>query len=596
MKKFLSLLSLGAIILIGCSLSLSGQFQFTQENTLTETRHQIYQATYSPDGKLIATTGSDNNIFLWSTDSWIIHRSLVGLKKRPNVLVFSTDGKFLFSAGEDGQINTWNPLLVELAHSTEGHRGSIRAMDISPDGALLASGGDDKILRIWGIKEGGLTLIYEIKGHRQKINSVAFSPDGNTLVSVGADKALLKWDMQNATNAGSIQAHTGWIRCVKYSPDGKFIATGGDDHLIQVWNASDLSPYKTLEGHTDWVQSLDFTSSGQHIVSGSHDRYIRIWDLETGKSVAQSVKQEDIVVSVDASPVKNDIISACRLREDLHIWDHKIGSIADTQAEVVPESEFQVNKVMPLDSPSQEEPEVSTDADPGSSETTGVESTEPIITLFSPEPVEGVVTHDKASILLLGKADAVEGIQTLLVNRERADIAASGFFQVTIELASGENLIDLRAISNRGEMVQTSFVIHCTDETASVTVVEQPEAEQGKYYALIIAINDYSDDKINDLDFPISDADSLYNTVIEHYSFLEENINYLKNPSRTEIIIAMDDLSRLVSPDDNLLIFYAGHGHWDDKSKLGYWLPRDANEGNTANWFRNSTLRDFIGS
>jgi hypothetical protein len=47
---------------------------------------------------------------------------------------------------------------------------------------------------------------------------------------------------------------------------------------------------------------------------------------------------------------------------------------------------------------------------------------------------------------------------------------------------------------------------------------------------------------------------------------------------------------------DNLLIFYAGHGFWDDKGKVGYWFPSDASRNNTVNWFRNSTLRDFIGS
>ncbi|MCK4747421.1 MAG: caspase family protein, partial [Bacteroidales bacterium] len=59
---------------------------------------------------------------------------------------------------------------------------------------------------------------------------------------------------------------------------------------------------------------------------------------------------------------------------------------------------------------------------------------------------------------------------------------------------------------------------------------------------------------------------------------------------------ALDELGEKVTSNDNLLIFYAGHGHWDDKTGIGYWLPHDAARSNTANWFRNSTLRDFIGS
>ena len=57
---------------------------------------------------------------------------------------------------------------------------------------------------------------------------------------------------------------------------------------------------------------------------------------------------------------------------------------------------------------------------------------------------------------------------------------------------------------------------------------------------------------------------------------------------------ALDDLARIVTPSDNLLIFYAGHGWWDEKSNIGYWLPADASKDSKAEWFRNSTLCDYL--
>jgi hypothetical protein len=62
-----------------------------------------------------------------------------------------------------------------------------------------------------------------------------------------------------------------------------------------------------------------------------------------------------------------------------------------------------------------------------------------------------------------------------------------------------------------------------------------------------------------------------------------------------KIIMALDAYSEKITNKDNLLIFYAGHGYWDEKSGVGYWLPSDARKGSSVNWFRNSTLRDFIG-
>jgi hypothetical protein len=46
--------------------------------------------------------------------------------------------------------------------------------------------------------------------------------------------------------------------------------------------------------------------------------------------------------------------------------------------------------------------------------------------------------------------------------------------------------------------------------------------------------------------------------------------------------------------DDNVLIFYAGHGYWDERANVGFWLPADASFNNTTKWFRNSTLVDYL--
>ncbi len=117
---------------------------------------------------------------------------------------------------------------------------------------------------------------------------------------------------------------------------------------------------------------------------------------------------------------------------------------------------------------------------------------------------------------------------------------------------------------------------------------------QSTYYALIIGVNNYPDPAIISLDYPIRDARNLHVVLRENYLFEEENIQLLENPSRSNIIYALDHLSRVVSPDDNVLIFYAGHGMWDEISHIGYWLPSDARKISKADWFRNSTLVDYL--
>jgi hypothetical protein len=117
---------------------------------------------------------------------------------------------------------------------------------------------------------------------------------------------------------------------------------------------------------------------------------------------------------------------------------------------------------------------------------------------------------------------------------------------------------------------------------------------RGKYYALIIGINDYIDPEISSLDKPIQDAQTFYNAIISRYTFNEENVRFLKNATSTEIFASLDYFKNRVTPEDNFLIFYAGHGVWNEEAQVGFWLPSDARKNLTRDWFRNSTLRDYL--
>jgi len=111
---------------------------------------------------------------------------------------------------------------------------------------------------------------------------------------------------------------------------------------------------------------------------------------------------------------------------------------------------------------------------------------------------------------------------------------------------------------------------------------------------LLIGINDYSDPQITGLDNPIKDAESFYTTITSRYTFDKENVTVLKNATMADIVGALDNLAAVIKPDDNFLIFYAGHGIWDSNSEIGFWLPSDASKNSKLAWFRNSTLRDYL--
>jgi hypothetical protein len=116
----------------------------------------------------------------------------------------------------------------------------------------------------------------------------------------------------------------------------------------------------------------------------------------------------------------------------------------------------------------------------------------------------------------------------------------------------------------------------------------------GKYYALIVGINNYNDAGITGLDKPIRDAETFYNVITTRYTFSKEDVKILRNATMAEMVDALDYFAKQVKPEDNFLIFYAGHGVWDTGAEIGYWLPSDARKNSKLAWFRNSTLRDYL--
>ena len=115
----------------------------------------------------------------------------------------------------------------------------------------------------------------------------------------------------------------------------------------------------------------------------------------------------------------------------------------------------------------------------------------------------------------------------------------------------------------------------------------------GNYYALLIGNSDYEDNTL-DLDQPHKDIKALKKVLTSQYSFEEKNVMLLESADRETIFKTLYKFRTQLTSNDNLLIFYAGHGYWDEKVEQGYWWPTDARPNNPSNWLSNSDLREQI--
>ncbi|NBC82632.1 MAG: hypothetical protein GVY19_04540 [Bacteroidetes bacterium] len=119
---------------------------------------------------------------------------------------------------------------------------------------------------------------------------------------------------------------------------------------------------------------------------------------------------------------------------------------------------------------------------------------------------------------------------------------------------------------------------------------------ESNYYALLVGVEKYDDPNIPNLDQPIKDAKSLKKLLLTDYTFTEDNIFLLENPTKADIIGTLHRLRSVVQPSDNFIIFYAGHGIWDEGMNTGYWLPKDADKENPVNWLPNTDLTNYLSA
>jgi len=113
----------------------------------------------------------------------------------------------------------------------------------------------------------------------------------------------------------------------------------------------------------------------------------------------------------------------------------------------------------------------------------------------------------------------------------------------------------------------------------------------GSYHAIVIGNQRYKG-SLPSLKTPEADAQAVSDILRDQYRF--ESVQTLRNVNRIEVISALDSAIRRLKNDDNLLIYYAGHGIVDQITERGYWLGVDANTTSRSDWISNADISDTL--
>lgn len=156
-------------------------------------------------------------------------------------------------------------------------------------------------------------------------------------------------------------------------------------------------------------------------------------------------------------------------------------------------------------------------------------------------------------------------------------------------LIAGENTLKLVAINDKGgQASSTRAILVGRDAIADAVDVNR------KDYALIFATDSY--ENWGDLVNPINDARMIQTLLSEKYGFQTEIV---ENASQEEIMDKVYDYNtKKFNPQDQLFIFFAGHGFFDETLGEGYVVASNSllNDKGKTSYISHVLLRERINN
>ena len=262
----------------------------------------------SPDGRLIASGGSDGKIVLWDART---HRK-VGAPLSAGSAVwsvaFAPDGRLLASASDDGNVRLWNIETHSQVGAPLGTGASVRTVAFSPDGHTLAAGGKHGQVQRWNVPSGRklarLPAGRGPYGEQMQLWGLAFSKNGRFLYGASTDSceptgfsgedasaSLTIWDVRKGKVVDN-EDDSGGGCAVAISPDGGRLASaglGGTVHLRNGHTHREIGRLKA-KGRPAAIRSVAFDSTGRVLASAGFDQDVHVWNAKTRKQIGKTLK------------------------------------------------------------------------------------------------------------------------------------------------------------------------------------------------------------------------------------------------------------------------------------------------------------------
>ncbi|MEW4568982.1 serine/threonine-protein kinase [Tautonia sp. JC769] len=241
----------------------------------------IYDASWSPDSRFLATAAEDGTVCVWDVREQSHVRTLGGGGPSKAVwsVAWSPDGRSIAAGGGllDPTVRVWDAGTGALRASLESDEaGGTFDVAWAPDSRRLATAHASGAVLVWDAGDGGELARFDQEG--QEARAVAWAPDGRRLASAGGGGVIRVVDPSSGRVLVRCPGHGGAVRGLAWSPDGWRLASAGEDRTVRLWDASIGSAIVTLRGHQRGVNAVAWGPDALRLASAGDDGRVKVWD------------------------------------------------------------------------------------------------------------------------------------------------------------------------------------------------------------------------------------------------------------------------------------------------------------------------------
>lgn len=504
---------------------------------------------YSPDRTFLALN-EGNEILLYTAGTTTLSRTVKVSKADVLALQYQDNGAHLLVVSDDKSVSLLDPAAGTVAKTFKAPDDVVKACFVSGLKVALIT---DKSLVVYDFDQG--KVLYEKSEHTKPMRSLAASKDGKLIMTGAGDGKVVVYNSSDGTVVLNKKLHNGWIRGVDFNSDGSQIASGDDDGHLLVSNIQG-EPIVKFSDAKGWVTSVKFSDDGKYIAIGDEKGNCLIYSVDK-KHLSQKVSE--LQVTINSLCFRSD-------GKELAIVEEFKG------ARVIDVSALNISPVYKVKDARDHNPPQILVSNPPNIQNDRYRYSQDFIS------IKGIVVDDS-------------GVRSLKINGLETPLKDNGNFVLHLPLVMGDNFVNIETVDINDNIAVKKFVI-----TRKNLDGEEYDVAKAKNYLFVVGVNDYEHwPKLNNA---VKDATDITSTLMSMYSFDFSNVIMLKNEqaTRTNIYKSLRSLIEQVTPQDNLVIYYSGHGHFDELLNEGYWVPVDAKVGSSGDYLSNSDLLKIISN